>query len=158
MEKKILFAGLFLVLPTLFCNPEVQAGELVVGKKVVYPGGADQPPKEKDVGVKLKVESRGGTVFTQDPREEDAVEEKDFEALLQDGKTREILDTTAGKTDPASKGYRALALEKVDRRNEARSTAQEALKSDDLPDDLRERLEKIVNTELSGKDSNESGE
>ncbi len=44
-------------------NPKISAvngqeATITVGSKVIYPGGADQPPKEKDVGVKLKITPR----------------------------------------------------------------------------------------------------
>ena len=44
-------------------NPKISAvngqeASIVVGTKVIYPGGADQPPKEKDTGVKLKITPR----------------------------------------------------------------------------------------------------
>lgn len=44
-------------------NPKISAvngqeANIVVGKKVIYPGGADQPPKEKDTGIKLKITPR----------------------------------------------------------------------------------------------------
>jgi type IV pilus assembly protein PilQ len=41
-------------------NPKISAvngqeANINVGSKVIYPGGADQPPKEKDTGIKLKI-------------------------------------------------------------------------------------------------------
>lgn len=44
-------------------NPKISAvngqeASITVGKKVIYPGGADQPPKEKDTGIKLKITPR----------------------------------------------------------------------------------------------------
>jgi type IV pilus secretin PilQ/predicted competence protein len=44
-------------------NPKISAvngqeANITVGRKVIYPGGADQPPREKDVGVKLKITPR----------------------------------------------------------------------------------------------------
>lgn len=44
-------------------NPKISAvngqeANIVVGTKVIYPGGADQPPKEKDTGIKLKITPR----------------------------------------------------------------------------------------------------
>lgn len=44
-------------------NPKISAvngqkASIVVGTKVIYPGGADQPPKEKDTGIKLTITPR----------------------------------------------------------------------------------------------------
>ncbi|MBQ3644608.1 MAG: hypothetical protein II961_08430 [Candidatus Riflebacteria bacterium] len=44
-------------------NPKISAvngqeANITVGTKVIYPGGADQPPKEKDTGIKLKITPR----------------------------------------------------------------------------------------------------
>ena len=44
-------------------NPKISAvngqeASITVGTKVIYPGGADQPPKEKDTGIKLKITPR----------------------------------------------------------------------------------------------------
>ena len=44
-------------------NPKIstvngQEANIVVGTKVIYPGGADQPPREKDTGVKLVITPR----------------------------------------------------------------------------------------------------
>ncbi len=47
----------------ILSNPKISAvngqeANIVVGTKVIYPGGADQPPKEKDTGIKLKITPR----------------------------------------------------------------------------------------------------
>lgn len=47
----------------ILSNPKIstvngQEANITVGTKVIYPGGADQPPKEKDTGIKLKVTPR----------------------------------------------------------------------------------------------------
>ncbi len=44
-------------------NPKISAvngqeANIVVGTKVIYPGGAEQQPKEKDTGIKLKITPR----------------------------------------------------------------------------------------------------
>lgn len=44
-------------------NPKISAvngqeANIVVGSKVIYPGGADQPPREKDTGIKLSITPR----------------------------------------------------------------------------------------------------
>ena len=114
--------------------------ELNVGSKIVYPGGADQPPKEKDVGVKLKVEPVSSSIETQ----EEFASEEDLAVLLSDGQTSKILSFTADKKDPSSQAYRALALFAVDRKKEAEQVARKVLKSDDLSSDLRDKLEEAL--------------
>jgi len=115
------------------------AAELNIGQKVVYPGGADQPPKEKDVGVKLKVNPISASVET---REAEATEE-DYEELLKAGKAREVLKLLGDKNDPVSEGYRILALNDLGMKNEARAKAEKLLKSDDLPEYLRNHIEEL---------------
>ena len=67
-RDNLLFKATFSALETraetkILSNPKISAvngqeASIVVGTKVIYPGGADQPPKEKDTGVKLKVTPR----------------------------------------------------------------------------------------------------
>ena len=67
-RDNLLFKATFSALETraetkILSNPKISAvngqeANIVVGTKVIYPGGADQPPKEKDTGVKLKVTPR----------------------------------------------------------------------------------------------------
>ena len=47
----------------ILSNPKISAvngqeANVVVGTKVIYPGGADQPPREKDTGIKLVITPR----------------------------------------------------------------------------------------------------
>jgi len=67
-RENLLFKATFAALEKrsetkVLSNPKISAvngqeAEIIVGKKVIYPGGADQPPKEKDTGIKLKVTPR----------------------------------------------------------------------------------------------------
>ncbi|MBP5469398.1 MAG: hypothetical protein J6Z11_09150 [Candidatus Riflebacteria bacterium] len=67
-RESMLFNATFNALETrnenkILSNPKVSAvngqeASIVVGTKVIYPGGADQPPKEKDTGVKLNITPR----------------------------------------------------------------------------------------------------
>ena len=67
-RENLLFKATFAALEKrsetkVLSNPKISAvngqeAEIIVGKKVIYPGGADQPPKEKDTGIKLKVVPR----------------------------------------------------------------------------------------------------
>ncbi len=67
-RENMLFKATFKALETrsetkILSNPKISAvngqeANIVVGTKVIYPGGADQPPKEKDTGIKLKITPR----------------------------------------------------------------------------------------------------
>jgi len=67
-RDNLLFKATFNALETsneskVLSNPKISAvngqeANIVVGTKVIYPGGADQPPKEKDTGIKLKITPR----------------------------------------------------------------------------------------------------
>ncbi|KAF1083275.1 MAG: hypothetical protein GQF41_0053 [Candidatus Rifleibacterium amylolyticum] len=67
-RENLLFKATFSALETrnetkVLSNPKISAvngqeAEIIVGTKVIYPGGADQPPKEKDTGIKLKITPR----------------------------------------------------------------------------------------------------
>ena len=67
-RENLLFKATFSALEThgetkVLSNPKISAvngqeANIVVGTKVIYPGGADQPPKEKDTGIKLKITPR----------------------------------------------------------------------------------------------------
>jgi hypothetical protein len=137
--------GVVCLIAGLLCAP-VWSGELSVGSKVIYPGGADQPPKEKDVGIKLKANVVGGSVATENDElsDVDDSESPDYQGLLDEGNTRLIIDHTAGKTDAESLAFRALALQKVGRKAEALRASQAALENgEDLPWDVRDRLENL---------------
>jgi type IV pilus assembly protein PilQ len=67
-RKDLMFKATFNAMETfsdtkVLSNPKISAvngqeANIMIGKKVVYPGGADQPPKEKDTGIKLKITPR----------------------------------------------------------------------------------------------------
>lgn len=67
-RDNMLFKATFAALETrtetkVLSNPKISAvngqeASITVGTKVIYPGGADQPPKEKDTGIKLKITPR----------------------------------------------------------------------------------------------------
>lgn len=67
-RENLLFKATFAALEKrsetkVLSNPKISAvngqeANIVVGTKVIYPGGADQPPKEKDTGIKLKITPR----------------------------------------------------------------------------------------------------
>lgn len=67
-RENLLFKATFAALENrtetkVLSNPKISAvngqeANIVVGTKVIYPGGADQPPKEKDTGIKLNITPR----------------------------------------------------------------------------------------------------
>jgi len=72
-----------------------QEANIVVGTKVIYPGGADQPPKEKDTGIKLKVTPRindDGYITV------DAEPEVSFVESWSNGGTYPVIGTRSAKT------------------------------------------------------------
>ena len=132
----VIFA-FFLVVPAW-------SGELHVGQKVVYPGGADQPPKEKDIGLKLKVDNITVSEATT-PELPDDQEVDDLTALLDTGRFQDVIHAGAGKKDPISRALVALAImEEEGRLAEGLQAAQAVASDPRLTDDLRDRLtEKI---------------
>jgi hypothetical protein len=158
---------LLLVLCLLITSPSVDGGSLVVGDKVVYPGGADSPPKEKDVGIKLNAEVRGGpgrarpdsdaTLGTDSdvslpgtgsPAFAQTGDGDEQEGILDDywvsGDWNAILSETSGRDDSVSCAYRALALFQTGSSAEARRLARNALTDEDLAVDLQIRLEELL--------------
>lgn len=138
MDKRTL--GIPGILLCLFI-PALFAAELQVGKKVVYPGGVGQPPKEKDVGVKLKVELISATITAD---REATLDEDAMEDLLKEEKPGELLKALENQTDPVSEAYKALALQAVNRKQEARQKAKELIDSGECPDELKARMEALL--------------
>lgn len=118
---------------------------LTVGTKVIYPGGADQPPKEKDTGVSLKV----GNVIAHGSEGSNvaglslAPGQAALETLLEEGRAEDILRVVGSRSDPLSRTYRALALLEQGKTLEARQEAERALALRQFPPNLRDRLEEV---------------
>ncbi len=125
------------------------AAELNVGKKVVYPGGADQPPKEKDTGIKLKVDVISATTFS---KEDDTPDQEEMEKLLQEGDGKKLLETTANRSDPVSKAYEAMALLSLGKNAEGERKGKKLLESGELEEDLKASLEEALEKAASGKE------
>ncbi|RCK79582.1 MAG: hypothetical protein OZSIB_4336 [Candidatus Ozemobacter sibiricus] len=110
---------------------------------MIYPGGADQPPKEKDTGVSLKVDKiigHGSAVSERDDLPL-APGQAALETLLVEGRPEEILRIVGSRSDPLSRTYRALALLDLGKISLARQEADQALAQRRFPPDLRARLE-----------------
>jgi hypothetical protein len=119
---------LFVMAATAFC------GSLQVGTKVIYPGGADQPPKEKDTGVSLNAEVTGIARETADAGEqspEEIYDRNDYETTI------EILKK---RSDHESKTFTAIALFNLGNEDEAAEMARKLLEDPELPEELLYRL------------------
>ncbi|HNV68966.1 MAG TPA: hypothetical protein PKO06_04650 [Candidatus Ozemobacteraceae bacterium] len=120
---------------------QVSAGSLTVGTKVIYPGGPDQPPKEKDTGVSLKAEVVGISDESDvaDPTSASATE--DLALLAESGRYEDLLEQVEEPKTTEQIAWKALALWETGSEHEARVLATQALKEKNLPRHLREKLE-----------------
>ena len=128
MKKAVFLIGTFLI---CFLLP-VNAGSLFVGTKVIYPGGANQPPKEKDTGTSLKASARGN--FPEKSLTDNLnklLDDEDYDTLLQMAKASD---------NKESRVYEAIALFHLDRKKEALSLAKKLLKDKTLPEDYCTKL------------------
>lgn len=136
MIRFVLFAAILAAFPMLAAGQS----QLTVGTKVIYPGGTDQPPKEKDTGVSLKVGNIHGAVGDGCPSNEGEGAESAYEDMLQSGQAEDLLRVLRGKADPLSRTYRALALLDLGREADAHREIERALADRQFPEDLRSRL------------------
>ncbi len=123
-----------------FSMPGLAQSQLTVGTKVIYPGGTDQPPKEKDTGVSLKVGNLHGAVGNGSPSFEGEGTASAYEDMLQSGQAEDLLRALRGKIGPLARTYRALALLDLGREADARREIERALADRQFPEDLRSRL------------------
>lgn len=110
----------------------VNAGSLFVGTKVIYPGGANQPPKEKDTGTSLKASARGNfpeKVLLEDL--ENLFDDEDYETLL-------IKARLANNKE--AKVYEAIALFRLNRKKAAKTLARVLLKDKGLTEEASQQL------------------
>ena len=104
-RENLLFRATFSALESrnetkVLSNPKISAvngqeAEIIVGTKVIYPGGADQPPQEKDTGIKLKITPRindDGYITV------DAEPEVSFVEEWSDGGRYPVIGTRAART------------------------------------------------------------
>lgn len=94
----------------LFSSGLLSGGSLFVGEKVIYGGGADTPPQEKDIGVKMEADVTGiGSLPDpgQDRNMQSALEsfrENDFQ------KAAACLDRSMDNHEKGSSAYRKALL------------------------------------------------
>lgn len=104
-RDNLLFLATFSALETreetkVLSNPKISAvngqeAQIVVGTKVIYPGGADSPPSEKDTGIMLKITPRindDGYITV------DAEPEVSFVERWSDGGRYPVIGTRTAKT------------------------------------------------------------
>jgi len=121
-----------------------QAGSLTVGTKVIYPGGTDQPPKEKDTGITFKVGNIHGSVGSEETVDVSFSQENTWQELIDSGKSEDLLKALRGKSDPLAATFRVLAYMDLGVVPSARREAEKALKNPNFPEDLKERIEEAL--------------
>jgi len=138
--RKIGMSVVLFALFILFLPNNGTTSSLTVGTKVIYPGGTDQPPKEKDTGVSLKVES----VRVSDPDSEEPqeyAEEEFFDKMLNRGDAKKLLQIVSRRNDATGKAYTFLALAALDRSEEAVRLGNELIKRDDLNGSMKDQIQ-----------------
>ncbi|MDD3148537.1 MAG: hypothetical protein PHD82_14685 [Candidatus Riflebacteria bacterium] len=126
----------------LFVLPVIVSGaSLTVGTKVIYPGGTDQPPLEKDSGVKFSTGENGDQTAEQGRSIPNTAQTADSLAeLAESGDFTELLQVTESRNDPDSQAYKALAMYETGDTEEAEELALKLLKNQQLSDELRQKL------------------
>lgn len=110
--------------PAIVCG-----GKLTAGTKVIYPGGADQPPREKDTGVSLNADAVLSSKGNDNVEFDSGVLTNDsLEKLEAAGDYDLMLQLLANRSDPVAMSYKAIALENTGEREEAESIAIDLIK------------------------------
>ena len=129
------------------------AGSLTVGTKVIYPGGADQPPQEKDTGVSLKGSAIGhggasGQAVSRDTESPEALEEAgDYEG---------ILVSCSKSSDLNSRAWVAIAMWYIGSESEAQRNAAALIKEEGLSEEMKDKLTyELFLDQLEDEETNE---
>lgn len=119
----------------------VNGGKLTAGTKVIYPGGADQPPREKDTGVVLNADAIANST-TNDNGELDSglLNNDSLEKLEAAGNYDLMLQLLANRSDPVAMAYKAIALENTGELDEAESIAIDLIKKKLVEPFLQKKL------------------
>lgn len=119
----------------------VNGGKLSVGTKVIYPGGADQPPREKDTGTSLSAESRSSAILDEEKDfSEGMITNNALEKLSQAGEYELMLQNLENRSDDIAMAYRAIALDGTGEYEEGENIAIRLVKKSTLPSELKKRL------------------
>ena len=127
------------VLMLAFVPGMLHAGSLTVGTKVIYPGGADQPPKEKDTGVSLKVD----VVGVAEPDQAASTEASSSASLAEmsdNGDYEKILEAVKTPVTLEQKAWKAIALWHTGKEEQASQLGKGLLKDPSLSPDLRQKI------------------
>ncbi|MFZ5950518.1 MAG: hypothetical protein ACOYXC_07420 [Candidatus Rifleibacteriota bacterium] len=124
-----------LLILAIFLPAAVLAGSLTVGTKVIYPGGADQPPKEKDTGVSFKAEVTGMARSSSGKCQPDQIMQ-----MLEQGDYSQVLAVTENRHDSQSLAMKAIALFHSDEEKAAIDLAEKLMKDKNLSRELKEKL------------------
>lgn len=141
----------FLVSSLFFFSP-LLAGSLNVGTKVIYPGGADQPPKEKDTGISFKADVTGVAREEGQAGDDETI---DAETMLENGEYEELLSHLDGRNDRQSLALKSLALYYNDQVEAAVEIAKKLLADPDLPEATRKRLNEELDGELPEEETDD---
>ncbi len=115
-------------------------GKLVVGTKVIYPGGADQPPKEKDTGISWKAGDEGGSSASAMGGGGSRASLQ-YQSMLDGGDLDALFREVENRYDPISSYYRVMTLQEMGREEEAASEASRLLRSEHFPPDLKAKIQ-----------------
>ena len=146
MKKDSLFIALLLIAAWVVSFPLVSvAGSLTVGSKVIYSGGSDQPPVEKDTGVKFST-GKSSAAPVDSTADDDTSEQSSLnspavlDAMIENGEFDELLLAVEGRDDPDSQAYMALAMYENGDSDKAEEIAINLLKAGQLKPELRQKL------------------
>lgn len=137
----------------IFQTTLVFAGSLSVGTKVIYPGGADQPPKEKDTGVSLNADIVG---IAADKNADDEETIEHFKQMLEEEDYENLLQKISDRNDPESLALKALALYYHGAETEALELAEKLLKNPKLSDQDKQKICEEMSLEMPEEEENEN--
>jgi len=126
----------------------VRGGKLSVGTKVIYPGGADQPPREKDTGVSLNADVKSAAILNNETDFPNGIISNNaLEKLDKAGAYELMLQSLENRSDDVALAYKAIALEATDEYEEGENIALRLVKKGSLPHELKKRLIKKFDLE-----------
>lgn len=146
MKNILLTISALLVVAGVFSLPVASdAGSLTVGTKVIYSGGSDQPPVEKDTGVKFSTSKSSadpvGSAADNGPSEQSSLNSPAvLDEMMENGDFDELLLAVEGREDPDSQAYMALVMYENGDSEKAKAIAINLLKKGRLRPELRKKL------------------
>lgn len=144
---------LLFLIAVIFQTTLVFAGSLSVGTKVIYPGGTDQPPKEKDTGVSFNADIVG-LAADENIDEEKTIEH--FKQMLEEEDYDNLLQQISDRNDPESLALKSLALYYQGSEPEALELAGKLLKNPKLSDQSKQKICEELSLEMPEEEENEN--